>query len=363
MEGVFFVCGTERSGVGIRGTKFNDHFKKRINSHIFYREGGMFNFFTQFKKINSINPQFFYILDVGQRGLLTYLLLRLFGKKPELIIDTGDIPYEILKLHKPFSILNIYMMYFVEKILFKLSSKIIVRGSYHQKILKKYKKVYLIPDGVFTKDFAHPNKKEIFTLRKKFNPKSYVTVGLLGSINFLKRLKTCSGEETLEILEILKDYPLKGIIIGDGDGFNYLKSLIEKKNLQGKVELLGRVEYSKVPEYLNLIDICLIPLSDHISMRVRTTGKFPLYLASNRYIISTQVGDAKKYIKENGKIIYYSGLKDNTWTKRVSQEIEKILKKPSLLKKSSVGFKIAKENLDYNLLFEKLEKILLKEKN
>jgi len=354
---IFFVSGKKSSGVGVRGTHFHNFFKLDYNSYIFYREGGILNFFKQFKKIKSLNADYFYVLDVGPRALLTYLFLRFFGKKYKLTVDTGDIPYQFLKFKKA-SFLRIIMMYITEKVLFFISSKIIVRGAYHKKILSKYGKVFFIPDGVIVSDFDNFNSEKLNKLKKRINPEGNFSIGVLGSIIFFKGMEGCYGKEIIEILEELKDLPLKAIIIGDGDGLDYLKNLAKEKNVLDKVTFTGRINYSNLSEYLRLIDVCFLPLADHESMKVRTTGKLPLYLASNRYIISTQIGDAKNYLKNNGKIIYWRGLQDKTWSKRASKEVKTIFENQSILKNSQIGAEIAKENFDYLLLSKKLKSII-----
>ena len=156
----------------------------------------------------------------------------------------------------------------------------------------------------------------------------------------------------------LKGLQVVAIIIGGGDGLPYLKKMAKKLGVSDKIKFLGELKYEDLPEYFNTIDICLLPLVEHISMKVRTTGKLPLYLASNRYIISTQTGDAKHYLKENGEIINYSGIKDSSWSKKVASRIKVIYNNKSILEKSKIGSKISKKNFDYAILLRRLKKII-----
>ena len=167
----------------------------------------------------------------------------------------------------------------------------------------------------------------------------------------------CYGWDLIEAVRILRNNPVKAIIIGSGSGEKFLKAKAKEYGIAEKVIFIKRIPYEELPEYINTIDICLSTQSNDINGWVRVTGKLPLYLACARYILSTDVGEAH-YVLPQKMLLPFNGNKDLEYPKRLAETIQRLLSNRRLLEEASKNREIALENFDYRKLSEKLENIL-----
>jgi hypothetical protein len=272
------------------------------------------------------------------------------GKK--IIIDTGDLVYELAKLLGGRNFLSLLLIKYGEKLCLKLADIIIVRGIYHKKLLKKkgFKNVYFLPDGV---DLRIIKPTQDPTLRKKFNLQNYFTIGIIGTSIWSEKLQMCVGWEIVETIKLLKNLPIKGIIIGYGTGIEKLKKLSHNYHIQDKIIFIPKTPYHQLPTHLSLIDITISTQTNNSIGWVRTTSKLPLYLALNKYTLTTKVGTAY-YILPKEMLIPYKGIKDNTYPSKLAQKIKKLYKKnlsPNLIP-------LAHKYFSYHTLSHKLKTIL-----
>jgi len=240
----------------------------------------------------------------------------------------------------------------------KIADAIVVRGTYFEKFLKdkNYKNVYFVPDGVEIELFK---PLDVSALRRSLGLENVLTIGMVGSLNWIKRYKFCYGWELLSTLCYLKKYPVKGIIIGDGSGLDRLKEIVRDNGLEDKILFLGRIPYEKLPEYINLMDICLSTQSNDIVGEVRTTGKLPLYMACARYILATRVGTAREVLPEE-MLLDYKGVKDKDYPERLAKAIKNLLNERYKLDSAKGLRRIAEGTFDYNLLSKRIDEIISK---
>jgi glycosyltransferase involved in cell wall biosynthesis len=115
-------------------------------------------------------------------------------------------------------------------------------------------KVVVIPNGVDTEHF-NPNKADSKAIKDKLALDNEVIFyhGDMGPYDGIHLL--------IEAMKSLKENTYL-LIVGDGkEGYmNYLKSLIEKYNLNKQVKLTGWVDYEELPNYISVADICALPL-------------------------------------------------------------------------------------------------------
>lgn len=357
---VVLVYEFYESSMGTRARFLFKHLpKNKYEISIIYRKSNNFIdtirfIFATLKK----RPDMIYMMNIGFPSLSTSSLMKLVTfKKVQVITDTGDLIYLTLKKYSPPNIFLLGLINVIEQASFNISDKIVVRGSHFKKYLENrgYKNVHFIPDGIDT-NFSKP--MNVKNLRKKLGLNGYLTIGVMGTLNYSKKYNLCYGWELVEVLKYLKNLPVKGIIIGDGAGLKVLKNQAGAYGILDKLIFTGRLPYSKIPKYLNLMDICLLTVANDIQNRVRTTGKLPEYLACGRFIIASDVGENKKVIKKNGILIRYNGVKDSTYPRKLAKEIKKILAKKDVLSKGRLGIQIAKEKYEYRKLSKKLMDIL-----
>jgi hypothetical protein len=318
---------------------------------------------TVFKK-----PKIIYMVDIGLPSFIASALLKIFSLgKIKVILDSGDMPYYMAKHESyiyPFLFRKIILsiIYLTEELSYKISDKIIVRGTYYKTYLvkKRYNqsKILFLPDGVDCNIFKPMN---VNALRKKLGIKGYLTLGVIGHLFWDKKYQFSYGSYMIESLKYVKDLPVKAIIIGAGKGLPKLRELSKKTKVSDKVIFTGRIPHEKVPHYLNLIDVYIFTNSPaFLNNQIRTTAKLPELLATGRFIISSNVIEAKRTIRENGFILKFNGIKDKHYAKKLAKKIRYIYTHKEIIKKGNIGVRLAKKEYDYRILSYKLKNILSK---
>jgi len=120
---------------------------------------------------------------------------------------------------------------------------------------------------------------------------------------------------------------------------------------------LGRLPYETLPEHLALLDICLSTQTNDAAGQVRTTGKLPLYLASGRFVLSTEVGEAARVLPPD-MLLPYDGTKDSSYPARLSARVESLLTEPDKFHQVERSVAIAKAHFDYDVLSGRLRELL-----
>jgi glycosyltransferase involved in cell wall biosynthesis len=98
----------------------------------------------------------------------------------------------------------------------------------------------------------------------------------------------------LEIVEAMSELQAKNLgifllIFGSGSAFDAVRLLIEKKRLGKNILLLNKVSYVKVPYYIAVSDVCIIPLPDHPFWRAQNPLKLLEYLSMEKVVIVTDI--------------------------------------------------------------------------
>lgn len=115
------------------------------------------------------------------------------------------------------------------------------------------RKFRIINNGVKLSDyiFSEHKRKE---LRKENGYETEKIIGVIGRLSPVKNL-----EFAFDIIEkvtaLVPEY--KGVIIGDGEQKEYLKSLLVSRELDKKIKLIGSVD--NVNEWLSAVDCILMP--------------------------------------------------------------------------------------------------------
>ena len=298
-----------------------------------------------------------YVIDVGPINLLAGTLAKVL-LRTRFVVDTGDLIYELaVEEGSPFLVRAIKKVY--EKLSLTLSDAIVVRGIFHKELLQKrgYRNVFCIPDGVDTTFF---NLRDVFELRRNLKLQDVTTVGLIGMTHWNRRTQSCTGWELVEAIALLRDLPVVGLLIGNGSGIPMLERRASQLRIGGKLKFFGRLPYDRLPDYLSLIDICLLTQRNNLCGWVRTTGKLPHYLALGRYIIATEVGTVATILRDKrmGKLLPYEGVQDDSYPPRLADTIRRLIHDKGRSKDSKVNVSVAKRRFDYRVLAGRLETAL-----
>jgi len=194
-------------------------------------------------------------------------------------------------------------------------------------------------------------------LRRQKELDGVLTIGVVGSSIWNEKLQMCYGWDLIEAIRLLRDKPVKGIIIGDGSGILPLKTLCREYAIEDKVLFLGFVPYEHLPLYLSMIDVCLSTQTNDLVGQVRTTGKLPLYLASGRYILASDVGEAA-LVLDDEMLVPYDGVKDESYPLKLAQRINQLLERKSSFGPLETHIALAREQFDYSVLSKRVAAVI-----
>ena len=351
----FVVSGNRESAMALRAREMASRLTADYKIHIVYRgRQKLLSVFSVFLFLTRLRPNVIYVFDISYTAVLSAALYKLIFRK-RLVIETGDAITELVRSTGSRGRLGLWLTQLLESIAFRFADRVVVRGSFHKKWLSKRGiDADVIQDGVDADRFAPQDAGE---LRKHYGLDEVLTVGMIGSSVWSEKLGMCYGWDLIEMLRLLKDRPVKGVMIGSGSGIARLKSLCCDYGIEDKILFLGHVLYGELPRHLNLIDICLSTQTNNLAGQVRTTGKLPLYLAAGRYILASNVGEAA-IILDAEMLVDYQGTKDQNYPLRLSQRVLSVLDHPEKLECVARNIALAKTRFDYAILADRLKQIL-----
>lgn len=341
--------------MGYRARSLAEHLSKRYDIHLAYRKGNKLAALFRFLKfMRRVQPQVVYVFDISYSGVLgAWLYRRLSGG--HLIIETGDAIYELMRSTGNRGRLGLWLTRWLEKFALRVADRIVVRGRCHQQLLSQIGLTTdVIQDGVNTGEFTPLKADE---LRRRHKLDGVLTIGLVGSSVWSEKLGMCYGWELIEMLRLLPRESVKGVIIGSGSGIARLKTRCREYGIEDRVLFLGHVPYPQLPLYLNIIDVCLATQTNDVVGQVRTSGKLPLYLATGRYVLASEVGEAA-FVLNQEMLVRYEGVKDEQYPQRLSERVLALLHDPQRLSMAAGNVEVAKEFFEYSKLAERLSRVI-----
>jgi glycosyltransferase involved in cell wall biosynthesis len=168
-----------------------------------------------------------------------------------------------------------------------------------------------------------------------------------------RRHEICYGWDLVEALAFLRDLPVKGVIIGDGDGRSHLERRAAALHIEDRVIFLPQVSIDEARTYLQVLDVGLSTQSDDLVGWVRTTGKLIQYLQQNRFVLATEVGQAS-WVLPREMLLPYSGPVDRDHPRRLAMRLASLIDDPSQLKLAAVGTEIVCSQFDVKKLAPRL---------
>jgi glycosyltransferase involved in cell wall biosynthesis len=203
------------------------------------------------------------------------------------------------------------------------------------------KHIDVIPFGVDTTVFC---KMEVTSL---FEDSSFV-IGCIKALESLYNVDVLIKAFSVLKLKLI-DKSLKLLIIGVGSQENELKQLVKNLNLLDDVIFTGRIPFSEVSNYFNMIDV-LANLSDYESFGVSVIES----MACEKPVIATNTGGLKEIIENE----QFGSLVEIGNVSQTAQEIEKYLLDSDL--KEKVGLAARKKVIEkYNWINNVQEMISL----
>lgn len=269
------------------------------------------------------------------------------------LLDTGDAVFEMAKQSGVGAGLKLPWLWFFEQAAQRRAAAVIVRGSRHRELLlqRGLRRVEVIRDGFAEQAGATP--VAVATRRRQLGLDGQFVLGVMGSTVWSPRLQICYGWDLLEALSQLRDQPVKGLVIGDGNGLDWLRKRAAELGVLDRVVFTGRIPYSEVPVHLRLMDVAMSTQTDNLPGRVRTTGKLPEYMAAECFILASRVGEAALILPEL-MLLDFCGEVDRGYPRRVAERVRLLCQQRELLeiRRSLPG--IAHELCDYDVLSRQL---------
>jgi glycosyltransferase involved in cell wall biosynthesis len=351
----FVVSGDHDSAMGFRARSMATRLAGHYNLPIAYRSGSkVLSILSIFAFLVRVRPALVYLFDISYTGVLATTLYKLIFRK-RLIVETGDVIVELVRSTGSRGRLGLWLTQLLEHLAFAIADRIVVRGTFHKEFLSHQGiEADVIQDGVDTEKFTPEDPRE---LRKRLGLEGVMTVGLVGSSVWSEKLQMCYGWDLVETIRLLKDRPVKGVMIGSGSGISHLMTLSKQYEIDDQILFLDHVPYDELPHYLGLIDICLSTQTNNLVGKVRTTGKLPLYLATGRYILASDVGEATIVLNRE-MLVHYEGDKDQQYPQKLMTRIESILEHPEMLELSVNNVTLARTFFDYAVLAERMKQVI-----
>ncbi len=325
----------------------------------FYRDASkLVSLWHFFQQVNRLKPNLVYVIDTAISAAGAALLARFF-RGIAFIVDTGDLGYELAESTETPGWVGRKIIGLVESSSLRSASAIVVRGTFHKEILDHsgFRNVHIIRDGIGA---VQPDLKTVSQLRRTLGLEGFLCVGMMGSIKMNPRTGLCYGWDLIEALALMDpQLPVRGLVVGDGDGLPALRQRAEILGLKDRVHFAGRISYDQVSSYLGLMDVALSTQTNNRVGQVRTTGKLPEYMAAGCYILATDVGEARLLLPLEMRLTYHA-VKDLEYPSRLAAKIT-CLAEVNIIRRSDAVIKIqkyAQNELSYSYLSRQLDPVI-----
>lgn len=300
------------------------------------------------RQIEAFKPQVLYLINTAMPGALIAAYWWLVHRLP-FVLDTGDVIWEMARRAGTQPRWKLPLLRGIETLSQRLARLVVVRGTRHQAYLRQQGCAHtaVIRDG-YVPAPAFPASATA-DLRHQLGLDEALVVGVMGSLVWSPRLQICYGWDLIQALAQLQDLPVRGLIIGDGNGRSWLQALARQYHVQDRIVFCGRIPYAEVPRYLQLMDVALSTQTNNLPGQVRTTGKLPEYMASERFILASRVGEAALLLPEI-MLLDYDGEVDREYPCKLAGRIRQLCHQRELLSARHALPEIARQNCSYEVL-------------
>ncbi len=202
-------------------------------------------------------------------------------------------------------------------------------------------KFELIPNGVDTELF----KKVKSDLRERLGLEDSFVLGYVGVLREWVDLTP-----VYQAIKNLEDVKL--LIVGEEGMLKENREIVRRYGVEDKVIFAGTVPYTKVPEYISAMDVCLIPFKRNAISQNAVPLKLFEYMACERPVISTRLKGVMEVI---GNMVLYA----DTVEEYVMQ-IRNLANNPELAEELGKKCReFVKQNYNWNKICSKFENILI----
>ncbi|MEZ0229007.1 MAG: glycosyltransferase, partial [Planctomycetota bacterium] len=355
----FVVNGGPGSAMDVRARAFAERLSDTYDVRILHRgRWKVLSLAALFLRLLALRPAAAWVLDVAYSGVLATWLASILARF-EWVIDTGD-PIVELARSMGRGRVGLALTSLLERIALGRASHVVVRGTFHEEWLRGrgWQNVTTIQDGVDAVAVAAGSGAGAREkTRAELGLGGDLVLGVVGSLSWSERLGIGYGWDLVETLGLLRDLPVKGLIVGDGPGAERLRRRAAELGVAERLVFTGRVPYERLPALLAAMDVALSTQTDDLVGRFRTTGKLPLYLAAGRFILTSDVGEAKLVLPEASRVPY-AGTVDRSYPGKLAERVRPLVADRARLGEGAVGAAIAAERFDYSVLASRASGVL-----
>jgi glycosyltransferase involved in cell wall biosynthesis len=299
-------------------------------------------------------PDIVYVFDLAVSGAAAAMWHKIRTGVP-FVIDTGDAITALARQSGTRGPLGIAATATLERTALSMAAHVVVRGSAHAaEMARRRLAATVIPDGVDTTMFA-PRSRD--TARAALGWPATFTITIVGSSIWNPRLQMAYGWDLVELLALLKDLPVRGVLIGDGSGIDRIRAQAEARGVADRLHFAGRQPLSALPDYLAASDVCLSTQSNDLVGQVRTTGKLPLYMACGKYVLASSVGEATRVLPKE-MLVSYDGARDDGYPARLAERVRALVTHPDRLDAGLANVDVARREFDYDVLARRVDRVM-----
>jgi glycosyltransferase involved in cell wall biosynthesis len=182
---------------------------------------------------------------------------------------------------------------------------------------------------------------------------------VLGSLVYSPRLQICYGWDLIGALTRLRDQPIHGLVIGDGNGLPWLRAQASEAGVLDRITFAGRIPYAEVQPALRLFDFALSTQTNNLAGQVRTTGKLPEYMAAGRFVLASRVGDAEVLLPEP-MLVDFHGTVDRAYPERLAERMRRVQADPGLQRLAGTLPELARQHCSYPVLRRRFHEVVEK---
>ena len=292
--------------------------------------------------IVATSPQFF--------TTFAAYFLSIFKQKP-WFFEVRDLWPESIRsvgvMDKNSVILDIFER--IELFLYKRAKRIIVVTEAFKKNLVQRKipceKIDVIPNGCNTELFFPCEADQV--LKRDLGLSGKIVLGYIGTHGMAHGL-----EFIINSFRKLDHNKYALLLIGDGAEKNSLVDLVEKENVTG-VKFLPPIAKIKVPHFISICDICLVPLIKVSTFRTVIPSKIFEIAAMEKPILLGVDGQARQIVEQYGCGIFFKPENEESFLTGIDRIQETHTK--ALLKS---GCKELVKDYDRNVLAYRMLQIL-----
>jgi glycosyltransferase involved in cell wall biosynthesis len=130
------------------------------------------------------------------------------------------------------------------------------------------------------------------------------------------------------------------LFLGSGPAVPSIESSIKSESLENNLMIHSSVNYSEVPKYIDLGDVCLVPLPDNPFWRAQSPLKLLEYLSMEKTVIATNLPAHRTVLDNQECGIYLSSTNPEVIAKAIEHAL---INKNKLADWGKIGRKIVLE--------------------